>query len=311
MAAVLSRPDRQRSDLASFGWSLGAHALLLLAIAVGGFVWPGPEQPPTLGIEAVVLDSRDLKPATRRPAPKPDPAEQQRAVERRQAEELALAEQRQAAEAERRLAEQRRAEEANRVAAEARQAEQAAQAEAEQRTRQQEAAKAAAKAAASKAAAERAAAEKAAAKANAEKAAAAQAARDKAAAEAKAAAAKATAEAQRRQAAADLARQLADEERLASAADSGALAEYVDLIRQKVERNWIPPASARPGLECEVLVNQLPGGAVGDVRVGRCNGDEAVRRSIETAVRRADPLPLPSDPTLFERNLRFTFKPEE
>jgi colicin import membrane protein len=60
-----------------------------------------------------------------------------------------------------------------------------------------------------------------------------------------------------------------------------------------------------------VLVNQLPGGAVGDVRIGRCNGDDAVRRSIEAAVRRADPLPLPSNPALFERNLRFTFKPEE
>jgi colicin import membrane protein len=310
MAAALSMAGLQRNDLAGLGWSLVAHGLLLVAIVLGGLVWPAPEQPRTLGIEAVVLDARDLKRATRRPAesrpaarpdpkpdpkpePKPDPAEQQRELERRQAEEQAAAERRKAVEAEKQAAEQRQAEQ--------RAEQQAARVAADKAAREQAAAKAAAEKAARDAVA----------KANAEKAAAAQAAKDKAAAEAKAAAAKATAEAQRRQAAADLARQLADEEELASAADSGALAEYVDLIRQKVERNWIPPASARPGLECEVLVNQLPGGTVGDVRVGRCNGDDAVRRSIETAVRRADPLPLPSDPALFERNLRFTFKPEE
>ena len=40
-------------------------------------------------------------------------------------------------------------------------------------------------------------------------------------------------------------------------------------------------------------------------------GDEVVVRSIEAAVYRSSPLPLPPDPQLFERNLRFTFKPEQ
>ena len=47
------------------------------------------------------------------------------------------------------------------------------------------------------------------------------------------------------------------------------------------------------------------------VQVTRCNGDEAVKQSIETAVLRASPLPLPSDPALFERNLVVTFRPED
>ncbi len=109
----------------------------------------------------------------------------------------------------------------------------------------------------------------------------------------------------------DIARQLAEEERLLAATDSGALADYVALIRQKVERNWVRPPSARPGLECEIFVNQIPGGQVTGVRMGACNADDAVRRSIEAAVLRASPLPLPDEAALFERNLRFIFKPEQ
>ena len=68
-----------------------------------------------------------------------------------------------------------------------------------------------------------------------------------------------------------------------AAADSGALAEYVALIAQKVERNWVRPPSAKAGLECELSVTQIPGGQVTDVRIGNCPADDAVRRSIEAA----------------------------
>jgi colicin import membrane protein len=58
-------------------------------------------------------------------------------------------------------------------------------------------------------------------------------------------------------------------------------------------------------------VTQVPGGEVVGVRVGECNGDESVRASIEAAVLKASPLPEPPDPSLFERNLRLEFKPDE
>jgi colicin import membrane protein len=45
------------------------------------------------------------------------------------------------------------------------------------------------------------------------------------------------------------------------------------------------------------------------VSIGDCNGDEAVRESIEAAVYRASPLPPPPDPSLFERQLVIEFKP--
>ena len=118
-------------------------------------------------------------------------------------------------------------------------------------------------------------------------------------------------EAARLAAARELEQQLKEEEELQAASNSGALADYVALIRQKVERNWVRPPGAQPGIECEVSVTQIPGGAVVSVRTERCNADEPVRRSIEAAVLRASPLPLPAEARLFERNLRFTFKPEQ
>lgn len=102
----------------------------------------------------------------------------------------------------------------------------------------------------------------------------------------------------------------AEEQRMAAVA-SGKQAQYLGLIRNRVERNWVRPASAVPGIECVVHVTQIPGGEVVNARVGRCNGDASVVRSIIAAVEKASPLPPPADPTLFDRNLRFTFKPEE
>jgi colicin import membrane protein len=106
-------------------------------------------------------------------------------------------------------------------------------------------------------------------------------------------------------------RQLAEDEKRLVAIRSGKLAEYLALIADRVERNWVQPASATAGIECEVHVTQIPGGEVVSVRIGRCNGDKAVLRSIEAAVHNASPLPPPPDPSLFDKNLRFTFKPKE
>jgi colicin import membrane protein len=86
--------------------------------------------------------------------------------------------------------------------------------------------------------------------------------------------------------------------------------QYIADIQNKVERKWIKPPTARQGLSCQVAVKQIPGGEVIDVKVTKCIGDEVFRRSVENAVRRASPLPTPSDPALFDRELVFTFKPK-
>ncbi|HEY0685042.1 MAG TPA: cell envelope integrity protein TolA [Steroidobacter sp.] len=107
----------------------------------------------------------------------------------------------------------------------------------------------------------------------------------------------------------ELARQLAEEEADAAAASSPEMAQYVAMIRQQVERRWKRPLSARDDLQCQVQVRQTPAGVVLSVRVGTCNGDAAVKQSIEVAVQSASPLPLPSNPRLFNPNLTFVFRP--
>ena len=107
----------------------------------------------------------------------------------------------------------------------------------------------------------------------------------------------------------ELAQQLQEEEGETQARGSPAMAQYVAMVRQHVERRWTRPLSAMEGLECEVRVAQTPAGVVLSVQVGRCNGDAAVKQSIETAVHRSSPLPPPPDPRMFERNLVFIFKP--
>ena len=110
---------------------------------------------------------------------------------------------------------------------------------------------------------------------------------------------------------AELRRQLADEERVA-AVQSGPLRDrYITLLRNKIQNAWIKPPSATTGVDCLVQVTQVPGGEVTGARVTQCNGDAAVRQSIENAVYRASPLPDPPDPALFERNLSLRFRPNE
>src|SRR5262245_9036835 len=114
---------------------------------------------------------------------------------------------------------------------------------------------------------------------------------------------------ERKESETELKKRLAEEERRSAAEDSGQLAEYIAQIQARIQRAWIRPPSAREGLRCIVNVTQVPGGEVVDVKIGECNGDDVVRQSIEAAVYRASPLPEPSDPTLFERDLRLEFKP--
>jgi len=87
------------------------------------------------------------------------------------------------------------------------------------------------------------------------------------------------------------------------APDSNEIAAYQFAISQKIERHWSPPASAGAELKCSVRVRQVPGGEVVGITILSCNGDEAVRRSVEAAIYRSSPLPEPPDPSLFDRNI--------
>ena len=288
-------PGFVREHLRPLAGSAALHLLLIALIGGMALRWTTSQPPEQLAIEGVVVDSRDLPRSVRenrairepraepapRPVPKPaTPPPPDPAAEALEAERERAAEQQRQADARR-----------EREAAEARERAEAA----EQQARREQAA--ADKAAAAKAAADKAAKDK--------------AAREKAE---QAAASKAAAEEARARAAreAEVRRALeAEEEEMAATARSGAQDEYRALLSQAIERNWLKPPSARAGLACTLYVTQVPGGAVTDVRLGACNGDEAVRESIVNAVYRASPLPPPRDPRAFERRLEIVFRPKE
>ena len=179
----------------------------------------------------------------------------------------------------------------------------------EQQRQQEEAAAAEQQRAAEQAAAEAAAAAAAAAEARAaaERKAREQAEAQKRAAEEKQRQAEAQEQAQLEE---DLQHDLAAEEQAKKARAGPALASWQSQIAARINRAWLRPPTAQPGIECILNVTQVPGGEVTEVTIGACNGDQAVRESIEAAVYRASPLPPPPDPALFDRHLRIDFKPD-
>ncbi len=86
------------------------------------------------------------------------------------------------------------------------------------------------------------------------------------------------------------------------------LQQYIMQIDRAVENNWLRPATTSEEQSCEVIVTQTMSGDVIDVQLQSCSSDKAFQRSVERAVRKASPLPLPPDPELFDRKIQFTFK---
>ena len=95
------------------------------------------------------------------------------------------------------------------------------------------------------------------------------------------------------------------------AMQANAETAYMFAIQQRISRSWVRPPTATAGTECVVNIRQLPGGEVVSANVSTCNRGEEVRRSIEAAVHRASPLPAPKDPSVFDRDIRLTFRPED
>jgi colicin import membrane protein len=268
--------------------------LVLLVLLVFSLDWtPKITRPPGIKvpIEAELVDQRKLQ------ALEEKKLAEQRRLEEAEKQRVAEAERKRKAEAEAKAkaeAEQKRkTEAAAKAKAEAeqkRKAEAAAKLKAEQKRKAEAEAKA-------KAEAEQKRKAEAKAKAEAEK-------KRKAEAEAKA---KAAEEQRRREA--ELQKQIAAEQEEARA--RSALSEYIPYIQDKVQRNWLRPPGSAAGLSCLIKVRLIPGGDVVSATVVRSSGDPMFDRSVETAVLKASPLPLPTDATLFNhfREINFNFDP--
>jgi len=121
-----------------------------------------------------------------------------------------------------------------------------------------------------------------------------------------------------RQAQKELEKALAAEEleRTAQANEAKAMAAMADLeglIRERVTRNWVRPAGAPDGLDCLVRVRLAPGGEVLDVSIVKSSGNALFDRSVENAVYKSAPLPVPDDPKLFQyiREINIKFDPKD
>jgi colicin import membrane protein len=90
------------------------------------------------------------------------------------------------------------------------------------------------------------------------------------------------------------------------------LDQYKGLIRQKVESNWVRPVGWSKDMRCIVRVRLSPTGEVLQATVVRPSGNPPFDRSVENAVYKASPLPLPGDKELYNhfRELDLEFHPE-
>jgi colicin import membrane protein len=304
-------PQPRSGGAAPWVGSVVLHVVFIAVLAAAALRWRSDPAPQQLAIEGRVVREEDLprsvksgkplrepEPVVTAPAPEPEPQVPPQPEPRPEPVPPAPA----VDDAAVRQAEKARELEQQRIATEKRQAEAARAAEA-QRTKDAEA-KRLKEAEARKRAADEAEAKRQAEELKQQQALAAkqkQAEQQQAARDAKAKA--------EREAA--LRRALESEEEGEAFARSGVVDEYRALLIQTIERNWIKPASARAGLECTLYVTQATGGTVIDVKIGDCNGDQAVRESVANAVYRSSPLPAPRDPRAFERRLVMVFKPTE
>ncbi|MDF1764293.1 MAG: cell envelope integrity protein TolA, partial [Oleibacter sp.] len=106
----------------------------------------------------------------------------------------------------------------------------------------------------------------------------------------------------------EAAQRAADERRMAQTSE-----EYVGLIQGAVQQNWSYPPNVNSTMEVTVRINMLPTGEVVSINILRSSGKAALDRSVEQAIMKAQPLPVPNDIQTFERNFRtftMTFRPE-
>lgn len=91
----------------------------------------------------------------------------------------------------------------------------------------------------------------------------------------------------------------------------GIVNRHADLISRKIEQNWRQPLNVASDLGCRVNIKLQPSGKVISVRILESSGSLSFDRSVETAVRKASPLPVPEDREIFEefRDLTLSFEP--
>jgi colicin import membrane protein len=116
------------------------------------------------------------------------------------------------------------------------------------------------------------------------------------------------------EASAEMARQEAAAKKVADIERSKQIAaDSQTQIRLKIESVWQYPPAVQPDQEVIMKLVLVPTGQVIQAQVVKSSGNAALDRSVEQAIYKASPLPVPQDIRVFEQNFRtFTmkFRPE-
>ena len=90
------------------------------------------------------------------------------------------------------------------------------------------------------------------------------------------------------------------------------LNKHEAMIQQAIGRHWNIPEGVSQKLSCQLLVRLRADGSVVDVSLQRSSGNKLLDDSAVSAVIKASPLPIPSDPEINKkfRELSLTVRPE-
>lgn len=93
---------------------------------------------------------------------------------------------------------------------------------------------------------------------------------------------------------------------------AAATTKYRHLILQSIAQQWIIPPDVDKHLETRLAVRLAPGGMVLEVVIIKGSGNAVLDRSVQTAVYKASPLPVPKESGLFNsfRQINLTVRPE-
>lgn len=96
-----------------------------------------------------------------------------------------------------------------------------------------------------------------------------------------------------------------------AAAAQREIDKYMDGIRSRVRQFVLVPPSVKGNPEAEVEVTLLPGGEVLNVRISKSSGNAAYDAAVESAIRKAQPLVVPSGEQFqrYFRRFNMVFRP--
>lgn len=99
-----------------------------------------------------------------------------------------------------------------------------------------------------------------------------------------------------------------------AAANAGVIGEFTNKIKSKIRGNVNKTLCGDGNPELKFEIGLLPTGELsGNPKLVKSSGNAACDDAVDRAIRASEPLPLPSDASLFSqfRNLKLTFRPND